>query len=132
MSAHVPDESDPEVFLEAATNQLAGSGYSCSLQGAKINIYPLELSKDKGLNRVFGHMGGRPENLLVAGDSMMDLSIIKMADKCYYPSDGGIPLNELPEGAYTTNNQGILAGEEILRLLVQDVENINKGQDFLF
>lgn len=97
LSAHVPDDGVPEVFLDAMTKLLAGTGYGCSLQGAKINLYPLELSKDKGLRKVFEHMGGEPELLIVAGDSMMDIPIMSMAQKCYYPADGEIPLNCLPD-----------------------------------
>lgn len=124
LSAHLPPEGVPEEFLEAMQEQLVGTGFSCSLQGLKINVYPKELSKDKGLNKVIDLIGGRPGHLLIAGDSMMDLPIMKLADKCYYPADGEIPEEELPDGTYITQSRGILAGEEILRTIVDDIHNI--------
>lgn len=127
LSAHLPSEGLPEDFLEAMEHQLIGTGYNCSLQGRKINVYPAELSKDKGLNKILEHIGVRPEHLLIAGDSMMDLPIMKLADKCYYPADGEIRYDELPHGTYITKAQGILAGEEILQTIVDDVNKILKS-----
>lgn len=126
LSAHLPSEGLPEEFLEAMEYQLRGTGYNCSLQGMKINVYPAELSKDKGLNKIIEHIG-KPEHLLIAGDSVMDLPIMEMADKCYYPADGEIRYDELPNGAYITKARGIFGGEEILQTIVNDVQNILKS-----
>lgn len=77
-------------------------------------------------------MGGKPELLIVAGDSMMDIPIMSMAQKCYYPADGEIPLNCLPDRVNVSEAYGIRAGEEILRNIVRDVKNFNSQQGLLF
>jgi hypothetical protein len=121
--ASIPD-------LTALEGELAGAGWSVSVQGRKVYLVPAALTKEAALAEVMRRTGaGR---LAAAGDSLLDLGMLAMADVAIRPAHGelheqgiisplvaGIAPAE-PENVarlLVTALAGVLGGEEIVGLL---------------
>ena len=86
--AHAPDKSEGELAAYAATcsSLPAASAASLTVQasGHKIYAFPPGISKGEGLDRL-SQLEGVAVEWLAAGDSMIDLSMLSMADRALVP-----------------------------------------------
>jgi len=109
---------DRERLPAAWVKDLAGwadeRGWTVSLQGRKIYAVPKPLSKSAALGEVVRRSGA--EQVLAAGDSLLDADLLLAADVGWTPGHG-----ELADSGWTAphvtplGTVGVAAGEEILR-----------------
>jgi hydroxymethylpyrimidine pyrophosphatase-like HAD family hydrolase len=89
-------------------------GWTVSLQGRKVYAVPRPLSKSAALAEVVRRSGC--DQVLAAGDSLLDADLLMAADTGWTPGHG-----ELADTGWTADHvtplhaQGVAAGEEILR-----------------
>lgn len=89
-------------------------GWTVSLQGRKIYAVPKPLTKSAAVREVARRIGA--DEILAAGDSLLDADLLLAADRSWRPGHGELAdtgwtapgLTVLPE-------RGVAAGEEILR-----------------
>jgi hypothetical protein len=92
-------------------------GWAVSLQGRKVYAVPKPLSKSAALAEVVRRTG--VEQVLAAGDSLLDVDLLMAADAGWTPGHG-----ELADTGWTAPHvaplgvSGIAAGEEILRRIL--------------
>jgi hydroxymethylpyrimidine pyrophosphatase-like HAD family hydrolase len=101
--------SEQEVWAESL-------GWQLSFQGRKLYFVPRSLSKGAAALEVSRRLGGP---LLAAGDSLLDRSLLQVADFAVRPAhgelhDGGV---ELP-GVRVTERSGAPAADDVLAALV--------------
>lgn len=102
--------------LRGLETELAGSGWGLSVQGRKVYLVPLALTKEAAIGEVMSRSGAR--RLAAAGDSLLDLGMLRAADVAVRPRHG-----ELHDQAITfdhllvSGRDGILGGEEIIEIL---------------
>jgi phosphoserine phosphatase len=114
--AAIPDLTE----LEA---ELADAGWGLSVQGRKVYLVPNALTKEAALAEVMRRTGA--ERLVAAGDSLLDLGMLSLADVAIRPAHGelheqGIDYPLASGGRaplLVTHNQGLLGGEEVVDLL---------------
>lgn len=82
---------DPGRTLERLS--LAGTGIFLYNIGAKIYAVPPEFDKGSAVMRFAERFGAAGEEIVCAGDSIMDISMLKIADISIYPDDLGLSLN---------------------------------------
>jgi hydroxymethylpyrimidine pyrophosphatase-like HAD family hydrolase len=110
--------------LEAA---LASTGWTLSVQGRKVYLVPAGLTKEAAIGEVRRRSGAG--KLVAAGDSLLDLGMLRAADVAVRPGHG-----ELHEQALTlahlrvSRGDGILGGEEIVAMLAGIVAASGVGQ----
>lgn len=61
--------------------------------GAKVYAIPKEFDKGAAVQRLADVLGRREDKMICAGDSVMDISMLKCADTAIYPDDMGLDLN---------------------------------------
>ncbi|MCX4822836.1 HAD family hydrolase [Streptomyces sp. NBC_01142] len=104
----------PEGWVKELAEWAEGRGWTVSLQGRKIYAVPQPLTKSAAVREVARRTGA--EQILAAGDSLLDADLLLVADRGWRPSHG-----ELADSGWTAPNvevlpqTGIAAGEEILR-----------------
>ena len=116
--AAIPDLTQ----LEA---ELAEAGWGVSVQGRKVYLVPQALTKEAALAEVMRRTGAL--RLAAAGDSLLDLGMLSMADVAIRPAHGELHEQgiERPLGArksaplLVTDRPGVMAGEEVVDLLRQ-------------
>lgn len=81
---------DPERTLERL--RAAAVGLDLYNTGAKVYAIPKELNKGAAVQRLAEVLGRRGEKILCAGDSVMDVPMLKIADIKVYPEDMGLEL----------------------------------------
>lgn len=92
-------------------------GWTVSLQGRKVYAVPKPLSKSAALAEVVRRTG--VEQVLAAGDSLLDVDLLLAADAGWTPGHG-----ELADTGWTAphvtalRTPGVAAGEEILRRML--------------
>jgi hypothetical protein len=109
--------------LSALSSELAADGWNLSVQGRKVYLVPQALTKEAALAEVMRRTGA--ERLAAAGDSLLDLGMLAMADVAIRPAHGelheqGILRAGDGEGTRSltvTSSSGIRAGEEIVGML---------------
>lgn len=106
-----------EVLLELEA-WCAERGWTVSLQGRKLYCVPAPVTKQNAVAEVARRLGaGR---VIAAGDSLLDRPMLEHADVAFRPAHG-----ELDDVGYrdahlrVTEARGILAGEEILRRMLE-------------
>jgi hydroxymethylpyrimidine pyrophosphatase-like HAD family hydrolase len=116
--AAIPDLTQ----LEA---ELADTGWGVSVQGRKVYLVPQALTKEAALSEVMRRTGA--VRLAAAGDSLLDLGMLSMADVAIRPAHGELheqgidrPLgsNQCPP-LLVTARSGVLAGQDVIDLLVK-------------
>ncbi|MFD7609545.1 HAD family hydrolase [Streptomyces sp. NPDC059828] len=106
----------PEGWIEELAAWAEPRGWTVSLQGRKIYAVPRPLTKSAAVRELARRTGA--ETVLAAGDSLLDADLLMAADHAFRPSHG-----ELADTGWTAPHvtvvpeSGVLAGEEILRLL---------------
>jgi hypothetical protein len=116
--ASIPD-------LTALEGELAGDGWSLSVQGRKVYLVPAALTKEAALAEVMRRTGaGR---LAAAGDSLLDLGMLGMADVAIRPAHGELHERGInfPLGADTAS----AVRENVARLLVTALPGVLGGEE---
>ena len=110
--AHTRDQV-PAGWLAELTTWATNLGWSVSLQGRKIYLVPLGLSKGAAAQRLASLIGA--DLLVGAGDSLLDRSLLHAADLAVRPAHGELhDLGWAPPGLHVTTATGPAAGEELL------------------
>lgn len=65
----------------------------CYSTGAKVYAVPRELNKGTAARRLLEIIGRSKEKMICAGDSVMDIPLLEIADIAVYPDDMGLELN---------------------------------------
>ncbi|MEA9984766.1 HAD family hydrolase [Subtercola sp. RTI3] len=106
----------PEAWLDDLTAANAARGWTVSVQGRKLYCVPDCVTKGEAVAEVRRRTG--TSTVLAAGDSLLDAPMLEQADLAFRPAHG-----ELHDAGYVADNltvtvsRGILAGEELLRLM---------------
>ncbi len=82
---------DPKRTLERLS--VAAVGLDLYNTGAKVYAVPKELNKGAAVQRLVDVLGRRGERIVCAGDSVMDVSMLEIADIAVCPDDMGLELN---------------------------------------
>lgn len=104
----------PEGWIEELVEWAGPRGWTVSLQGRKIYAVPGPLTKSAAVREVARRAGAGLT--LSAGDSLLDADLLLSTDLAWRPGHG-----ELADTGWSTGGvvalqeQGVLAGEEILR-----------------
>jgi hypothetical protein len=107
----------PEGWVKELAEWAEGRGWTVSLQGRKIYAVPKPLTKSAAVREVARRTDA--DEILAAGDSLLDADLLLTADRSWRPGHGELAdtgwtapgLTVLPE-------RGVAAGEEILRGLL--------------
>jgi hypothetical protein len=114
----------PADFLDRWTTWCDRRGWVVSMQGRKIYALPRGLTKEAAIREVMNRVGSTM--LLAAGDGALDAGFLAMATAAIRP-----PHGELAEIGWQSTNlrvasaMGVLAGEEMLRWLADEVTKEN-------
>ena len=102
--------------LSELATQLAGDGWTLSVQGRKVYLVPAALTKEAALAEVVARAGTRW--LAAAGDSLLDRGMLAAADIAVRPPHGELHEQgyQLP-GMRLSDQPGLMGGEEIVALL---------------
>ncbi|MDX6255202.1 MAG: hypothetical protein QOJ11_1536 [Frankiales bacterium] len=105
----------PAAWLDGLTAWAGSQGWAVSVQGRKVYVVPLMLSKGAAAVRVAELLGGR---LLAAGDSLLDRSLLEEASAAARPAHGELhALGYDRPGLFVSPTRGARAAEEILSYL---------------
>jgi hypothetical protein len=113
---------DPATWPGSALDDLTGwcveRGWRVSLQGRRLYCVPRPLTKAAAVAEVARRVGAA--TLLAAGDSVLDQDLLALADYAVRPAHGELhALDWRPPHLEVTGSTGVLAGEEIVRRLLQ-------------
>jgi hydroxymethylpyrimidine pyrophosphatase-like HAD family hydrolase len=103
----------PAGFYAECAAWAAERGWRTSLQGRKLYWVPRPLTKMAAVAEVAARVGAK--TVLAAGDSLLDLDLVRDADRAIVPAHG-----ELLASGWTaphvevTTGRGVLAGEEVV------------------
>lgn len=112
----------PGGFLLELESWCAERGWTVSLQGRKLYCVPVPVTKQDAVAEVARRVGA--DRIAAAGDSLLDRPMLEAADVAFRPRHG-----ELDDAGYTdphlrvTDARGVLAGEEILRRVLELVRS---------
>jgi hypothetical protein len=119
--AIVDRELIPDTFLADITAWADDRGWSTSLQGRKLYWVPKTLTKSAALSEVRRRLDAVV--ILAAGDSLLDIDMLEIADAAIHPGHG-----EIAESGWTaphvrrTDSVGALAGEDICRWFITEAQ----------
>jgi hypothetical protein len=108
----------PSGFVAALHVWAAERGWALSLQGSKLYLVPVALTKGSAVSEVARRAGATV--ILAAGDSLLDAEMLERADRGIRPGHG-----ELADTGWTarhvvrTTGSGAVAGEQIATWLLQ-------------
>jgi hypothetical protein len=107
----------PAGFVTELVAWAGDLGWSVSLQGRKLYLVPLSLTKSAAVAEVARRVGAGA--VLAAGDSLLDLDMLEAADAAIRPGHGELHESGwLRDHVTVTQGKGVLAGEEILAWLL--------------
>ncbi len=106
--------------LDAITAELAAGGWTVSVQGRKVYFVPAALTKEAALAEVMRRLGAH--RLAAAGDSLLDLGMLTMADVGVRPAHGelhdrGVVRLESGSDLVVTRHPGLAGGHEVIQAL---------------
>lgn len=111
----------PEDVMERLHERLPGLGWNCSLQGRKLYLMPDTVSKGAAVAYVMERSGSSA--LFAAGDSLLDESMLRIADDALAPVHGELYRRWGTDSPFRfTEQSGIRASEEILLRLLSRME----------
>lgn len=99
-------------YLEKIINL---KGFKYSIQGQKVYVIPNEISKEEALKFLKKKLGEK--ELIVAGDSNLDVDMLDFADIALIPGHSDLKIDK-PNTIYISST-GLNAGEDILRVVVE-------------
>jgi hypothetical protein len=116
----VDPQTLPPDALRGLSEWCAEGGWRVSLQGRRLYCVPAPLSKATAVAEVARRTGAT--TVLAAGDSLLDADLLDAADHAIRPAHG--ELHELDwqrPHLEVTDSSGVLAGEEIVRRMLDHV-----------
>jgi len=115
----VKREVIPDGWMDRLATELAGLGWNCSLQGRKIYLVPDPVSKGAAVRYVKGLAGA--SSVFAAGDSLLDESMLKVADEAMAPGHGELFRKYGGEDGPIrfSDRSGIRASEDILEAVAK-------------
>lgn len=116
---HVDKENTPKSYVNDLTSWLTERGWKASLQGSKLYCIPSVLTKGAAVKEVCQRLNS--SGLYSAGDSLLDKSLLSLADVAYRPAHGELDNVDFQQDNLTvTDTVGIMAGQEILARIVRN------------
>lgn len=104
----------PDQLLAELSGWSREHGWRVSLQGRKLYFVPKHIGKDLAVAEVAQRLG--TEQILAAGDSLLDQDFLSVAHKAFRPSHGELAdTNFTAEHLQVIGQSGIMAGEAILK-----------------
>lgn len=106
----------PDAWVKDLARWAGARGWTVSLQGRKLYAVPAPLTKSAAVAEIVRRTG--PDEVLAAGDSLLDADLLMAADRGWQPGHG-----ELADGGWSAPHvtalaeRGVAAGEAILREL---------------
>lgn len=94
--------------------------YKVSLQEGRMYVIPEPLSKEAAADEIMDRLNAGTS--FSAGDSALDLGLMKTTDYAIRPKHGEIRKLNLPKHFVTTDSKGITAAEEILKFVLEKVQ----------
>ncbi|WP_129595849.1 HAD family hydrolase [Anaerophilus nitritogenes] len=111
--------------LDSFIKWLEERSFRVSIQGRKMYFVPKCVSKGKALSYIKEREGDK--DVIAAGDSLLDIPMLKIADHSISPPHGEIyQIKEKIDFIDFTKQKGIFAGEEILKK-VEEISQIEKS-----
>ncbi|AZI56994.1 HAD family hydrolase [Nakamurella antarctica] len=111
----------PEGFIEQWRHWCAERGWRISVQGRKIYSIPEQLSKSAAMLEVAGRTG--TDHMIAAGDGGLDADMLEAADRGIRPRHGELAQMDWNRPHVdVTQASGVLAGEEMVRWFVDQVD----------
>lgn len=112
----------PVSFLEDVEAQLKEWNWSVSMQGRKFYCVPSLLTKGFAFEEVIRRSGA--DYAMAAGDSLLDIPLLEKADYAFRPAHGELEtVGYSAQNLTVTENQGILAGEEIVARVLAKIHS---------
>ena len=112
----VDRQAMPEAYLDELGAWCNARGWTISLQGRKLYCVPAPITKEAAVDEV--RRRSEAGLLVAAGDSRLDAGILELADIAIRPSHGELDSDGFSRPNLTvTSTSGVLAGEEILRVV---------------
>jgi hydroxymethylpyrimidine pyrophosphatase-like HAD family hydrolase len=103
----------PAAFLEECAAWAADRGWRTSTQGRKLYWVPRPLTKSAAVAEVADRISASTR--LAAGDSMLDLDLVRDADRAIVPAHGELVTSGwAAPHVEVTSASGVLAGEQIV------------------
>jgi len=107
----------PDERLAELSDRAVHRGWTLSLQGRKLYLVPISLTKSAAAAELAGRLGA--DFVLAAGDSLLDVDLLEYADQAVRPAHGELQLADWsPPGLQVTAAAGVQGGEELVRWLV--------------
>ncbi|MFD9910299.1 HAD family hydrolase, partial [Streptomyces sp. NPDC059063] len=104
----------PDGWVKELGAWAEGRGWTVSLQGRKVYAVPRPLTKSAAMREVARRVGA--DEVLAAGDSLLDADLLAAADRAWRPSHGELAdTGWAAPGLTVIPEVGVGAGEEILR-----------------
>ncbi|QEV17894.1 hypothetical protein [Streptomyces alboniger] len=104
----------PDGWVKELGEWARGRGWTVSLQGRKIYAVPQPLTKSAAVREVARRVDA--EEILTAGDSLLDADLLLAGDRAWRPGHGELAdTGFAAPGLTVLEERGIAAGEEILR-----------------
>lgn len=111
----------PAPVMDRFREKLHTLGWTLSIQGRKLYILPTQINKGDALRYLKERIGA--SCVVAAGDSLLDESMLLVADYSYAPSHGELFSTYLDSEHYKfTEGSGIRASEEILARAIEDIK----------
>lgn len=108
----------PDGWVKELAAWAEGRGWTVSLQGRKIYAVPKPLTKSAAVREVARRVGA--EEILAAGDSLLDADLLLAADRSWRPGHGELAdTGFVAPGLTVLPERGVAAGEEILRAFLR-------------
>ena len=114
-------------WVEQYTQGMNEHGWTVSAQGRKVYAVPGGLTKGAAVSKLKNMLketSPEPERFSVytAGDSLLDASMLEVADEAIHPAHGELHKHKWSSSqTRTTTNKGVLAGEEIIDWMLNQV-----------
>lgn len=116
----VVHQPPPTAWLSELAGLAGGHGWTVNDQGNKIYVVPERLTKGAALSSLRERTGWT--SVLAAGDSLLDASLLEVADVAVVPHGSQLALSGWSRPhVVVTDAGGVLAGEEILGRLHDEV-----------
>ena len=107
----------PSTWVGELSHWCASRGWGVSVQGRKVYCVPRPLTKSSAAREVVRRTGA--QQLIAAGDSLLDAELLAAADRAVRPAQGELADEGwTTPGLHVTTAPGVLGGEELLEWLL--------------
>ena len=122
-----PGWSLPTGWINDLTHWAHAHGWQLSTTGRKVHLVPAALSKSAAITELASRT--RARLVLAAGDSLLDVDMLRHADIAIHPAHGELAATGWSHPTVTrTRTTGVRAGEEILRCLHATATPYGRGR----